>query len=178
MKSFFFCYFWAEGGFKSKMGFELVVERSKIVKCPCVWSFCVRVAKNYLESIFLFCICRPTIHSCVCCFIFHLWSSPSPLKFGCGDWRCWAVVLIIFWLDLTFYQELSFGLGLFVSFLKQKSVMETGKITYLSLVLQKQKLFNPWVRFCKACYTMSSHYTKPFHSENQDTFALKVHVLT
>lgn len=64
-------------------------------------------------------------------------------------------------------------------FLKTEAVMETGKITYLSLVLQKQKLFNPWVRFCKACYTMSSHYTKPsFHSENQDTFALKVHVLT
>lgn len=125
--------------------------------------------RTTLRASFYFAFAGLPIHSCVCCFIFHLWSPPSPLKFGCGDWRCWAVVLIIFWLDLTFYQELSFGLGLFVSFLNQKSVMETGKITYLSLVLQKQKLFNPWVRFCTACYTMSSHYTKPsFHSENQD----------
>lgn len=54
---------------KAKWALNWLLKGLKDCQGPCVWSFCVRVAKNYFENIFLFCVCRPT-HLQLCLLLY------------------------------------------------------------------------------------------------------------
>lgn len=128
---FLFLSFLSKEWFESKMGFELVFIRSKIVKIPESGLSGPEVVKNYFENIY-FAFTGLPLHNRVSA----TWASicdfpPCSVKFWLWWLKCCTVALIMFWLDLTSYLELSFGPGVFVCFLKQKSVLGTSEVTSL-----------------------------------------------
>lgn len=64
----------------------------------------------------------------VCCSSIHGWSSPAPVKFSCGDWKCCEVALIFFSLVLAFARSFN---------LVQKSVVKTSKVAPLQFFKSK-----------------------------------------
>lgn len=130
---------WTENDFESKMGSELAGESSKNVwihELPFLGQRSPGTAQFWL-----FCIHRPaSSQPRVCCSSLHYWSSPAPVKLGCGDWKCCEVALICFshWF-LPFAR--SFNLG-------QKSVVRTSKVA--SLQFYKSKGYLPFGRILQS----------------------------
>lgn len=131
---------WTENDFESKMGSELADESSKDVRIHELPFLGQRSLGTALD-ICLFCIHWPAYsQQSVCCTSLHYWSSPTPVKFGCGDWKCCEVALIFFshWF-LPFSRSFN---------LVQKSVVRTGKVA--SLQFYKSKGYLPFGRILQS----------------------------